>query len=237
MGWPGVTSNPLTIFPNLAYMAFPILPYELFMWMPVVIAYYAEKPTEKVTLPRLITFTTYFGGLYGGLVHYVALLSVLSGIPHLDKDHGICTALPPPTDGPWCELLTAHILLVNPMGTYFLYVMYIDKKKYGWLSWAGDDEKVALFWRAGLVFTILGISGELPYFGQLEKVGGDTFDGTGVYAGTTWADWYEGRGYIEFISYLSWLSFGLYFLAKAAYHKRRAVHVVNEKNPDTDFNM
>ena len=68
-GWPGVNADNgyvLGIFPNLAYMAFPILPYELFTFLPPIYLYFLLKPTAKVTIPRIIVAVTYFGGIFGG---------------------------------------------------------------------------------------------------------------------------------------------------------------------------
>ena len=121
-GWPGVNADNgyvLGIFPNLAYMAFPILPYELFTFLPPIYLYFLLKPTAKVTIPRIIVAVTYFGGIFGGAVHTVAFLSVLSGIlnahPGVNKDNGMCTALPQITDNRWCVLLTLHVLFAVPM--------------------------------------------------------------------------------------------------------------------------
>jgi len=203
-------------------MAFPILPYELFFFLPIVFAYYVEKPTVKITMPRLIVTITYVGGIYGGLVHYIALLSVLSGIltanPGINQERGICTALPSPVGtNQWCILLSFHVFFAVPMGTWFLWRMRQDKNEHGaWLTWNGntEDEKPTAYFRSGFFFTVLGFSGLLPYFGLLADIGGAAFDGTGVYAGTTWANWYEGRGYVEFLSYTSWIVCGLYFCTR-----------------------
>jgi len=224
--------NPLSIFPAIAYIAFPILPYELFIFMPVPFAYFAENPHPKITVARLITFITYWGAGYGGLVHYVALFSVLSGLPKIDAHHGICTALPPVSKAPWCALLTWHVLLAVPMGTCFLYLVYKDKKMYGWFQWSGPDEKKVLYSRCALYFIVLGFSGDLPYFGELAEQGGNVFDGTGVYAGTTWANWYHGRGVLEFLSYLSWLLSGIYFLVRAIMVKSDDDTSINEAGPE-----
>mmetsp|Transcript_79300 Transcript_79300/g.175959 ORF Transcript_79300/g.175959 Transcript_79300/m.175959 type:complete len:262 (-) Transcript_79300:93-878(-) len=226
-GWPGVQSNPLTIFNNLAYIAFPILPYEIFIFLPIIWAYFVEKPHPKITVPRLIVAITYFGAIYGGGVHTVAALAVLSGMPDIGAGHGLCRALPPVSASPWCALLTWHVILAVPMGYTFIYLVYRDYKMSGYkglaglLYWNGDNEKFTMFWRAGFFFATLGFSGDLPYFGEFAEQGLDVFDGTGVYAGTTWANWYTGRGVVEFGSYCSWLLFGIYFLVRAIMEKQQ----------------
>jgi hypothetical protein len=214
-GMPAITMNPFSLFPAIAYFAFPILPYEIFFFFPLFFAYYAEKPTAKITLRLLITIMTYWGAIYGGGVHYIALLAVTSGVV-IDPAHSICKALPPPTPGPWCALLTGHVLLMVPMGTYFIYLLLTEKKKYGWLKFGGSNEKAILYSRCGLYFVTGGFSGNLPYFGQLAIQGLDALAGHGIYASTTWFPWYAGRGYIEFASYSSWLLMGFYFFYKAA---------------------
>lgn len=172
-----------------------------------------------LTVPRLITVITYWGAAYGGLVHYIALLAVLSGFPKIDKDHGLCTALPPPSKAPWCALLTWHVLLAVPMGTTFIFLVCKDFKNYGFNKqrwcWAGNNEKFVLYWRSALYFIVIGFSGDLPYFGELAEQGGDVFSGYPAYSGTTWFKWYKGRGVVEFLSYCSWLVFGIYFLVRA----------------------
>ena len=126
-------------------------------------------------------------------------------------------------------MMTLHVLFAVPMGTYFLWVMWKEKKLYGgWLTFGGKDEehKATLYFRGGFFFAVLGFSGSLPYYGQFEDQGGDTFKGKGIYAGTTWLPWYEGRGYVEFLNYTFWLLFGLYFLARAYMDKTHVrVHV------------
>lgn len=230
MGWPKTG-----LFPHLAYMAFPILPYELFILMPIPFAYFACKTSERFTVPRLITAITVWGAVYGGLVHYIALGAVLTGFPKVDKDHGICTALPPVSKSPWCALLTWHVIFAVPMGTTFLVLLGKDYKKYGLSSWAGagHQEKFVLYWRLSLYFIVLGFSGDLPYFGELAEQGLDVFDGRGVYAGTTWAHWYHGRGVLEFLSYCSWLLFGFYFLVRAIMAKNQVAVDLAETSGDT----
>ena len=213
---PPFTANPISIFPIIAYFAFPILPYEIFILIPYFIAYYAEKPTERITITRLVAFITYFGGIWGGIVHYVAFLAVLARVV-IDQDHSICAALPAPTPGPWCNLLSAHAVLMVPMGSYFLYLILTERKKFGWFAWASfrQDEATVLYTRCALYFLVAGFSGDLPYFGQFGIQGFGALLGNGVYASTTWFPWYYGRGFVEFGSYASWQVMGFYFLYKA----------------------
>ena len=113
--------------------------------------------------------------------------------------------------------------------------MWKDRKKYGGiLKWAGGDDVqvTTAYFRAGFIFAVLGFSGLLPYFGELAgELGGDIFDGNGVYRSTTWATWYKGGGYVEFISYMSWLTFGLYFLVRAAMAKKSVAPKVEMAAP------
>ena len=214
-GMPELTSNPITIFPVVAYIAFPLLPYELFLFMPFVFAYFVEKPTDKITITRLVAFITYFGAIWGGLVHYIALGAVLSGVI-TDSDHSICAALPAPTPGPWCKLLTGHVAFMVPMGTYFLYLVLTERRKYGWFAWASfrQDEATVLHTRCALYFLVAGFSGNLPYFGQLAIQGFGALLGNGIYASTNYLPWYYGRGFFEFGAYTSWQLMGFYFLYK-----------------------
>ena len=88
----------------IAGYAFPVLPYELFVPLPWILAYFIEKPTVKVTVTRLVIFITYWGALYGAGVHSLALLALLDGQFKLENlgmggtpEAGLCSALPPPT--------------------------------------------------------------------------------------------------------------------------------------------
>jgi len=215
----------LSFFTNAAYIAFPILPWEIFILLPLLYAYFIEKPGDKLTNNRLLVGFTYWGGIYGGVVHTVAVLAVFSGLltvnPGVNEQRGICTALPKPSaDGPWCILMTIHALTAWPMGLWFLYKIYKEKKKYGsWFTWAGEkgEVKSSLYFRGGFFFTNLGVSGMTPYYGEMATIGGEIFNGKGAYSGTTWGTfWYDGRGYLEYLNYVVWFLMGLYFFAKFA---------------------
>lgn len=247
----------------IASYAFPILPYELFLIMPWALAYFAEGGRVQLftlKIETLVVFMTYWGAIYGGGVHTLALTAVVGtgfktenlgldgSVPAEgmcvtpttqtrslllpvqtlpDPLHGSpkrpslcarsCSALPPPTPGPWCVLLMAHVFLMLPMGYFFIYLALAEAKKFGaFLTFSGDNPRAAFYERAAFYFIVGGISGNLPYFGQIGIQGTDVFAGPGVYTDNgRLPSWYNGRGFIEFGAYSSWLIGGLYFLVKA----------------------
>jgi len=196
--------------------------------MPWALAYFAEGGRVQLftlKIETLVVFMTYWGAIYGGGVHTLALTAVVGtgfktenlGLDGSVPAEGICSALPPPTPGPWCVLLMGHVFLMLPMGYFFIYLALAEAKKFGaFLTFSGDNPRAAFYERAAFYFIVGGISGNLPYFGQIGIQGTDVFAGPGVYTDNgRLPSWYNGRGFIEFGAYSSWLIGGLYFLVKA----------------------
>jgi hypothetical protein len=204
-----VVTGPLTFLNWVFAFAFPLLPYELFTFMPWVIAYMAKKGTFSIG--TLTGFTTLFPAVFFGIVHAlgtVQFIQVWFGLP------GICGALPPPTPGDtlWCKTMSIHGALTVPVGWYMLYLTILEFKSTGsLLVWKKTE--LDLYFRSAILYIFWGTSLWVPYIGELSISGTDVLFGPGLYTSLGWLN----RGVItyglsEVISATGILTGGLYFM-------------------------
>lgn len=204
-----VVTGPITLLNWVFAFAFPLLPYELFTFIPWVVVYLAY--TNKVSIGALTGFTTLFAAVFFGIVHAggtIQFVQVAFGLP------GICGALPPPTPGDtlWCKTMAFHGLTTVPMGWYMLYLTYLEFKSTGsLLVWKKTE--VDLYFRSALVYIGWGIGLFAPYIGELSISGTDVLFGPGLYTSLGWLNrgWLT-KGLSEMVSATGIFTGGLYFL-------------------------
>jgi len=204
-------TGPLSLLNWVFAFAFPLLPYELFTFLPWVVAYLAY--TKKVTINALTGFTTLFPAVFFGIVHAggtIQFIQVWFGLP------GICGALPPPTPGDtlWCKTMSIHGFLTVPVGWYMLYLSYLEFKATGsFLVW--EKRESDLYFRSAVLYIFWGISLFVPYIGEMTVSGPDVWLwGPGLYTSLGWLN--RGiitKGISELVSGAGILLGGLYFLA------------------------
>ena len=151
-----VIVDPLNI---LLAILFPLWPWELFMVMPFVLAYYASKNTAAAK-KNLILFITIFGAVFAGVGHTAGLIQAFQTA---FGGKGICVpALPgAPKDidtTSMCQMMAVHIFMMCTMGYYFIYLASNPKRR---LPDAGLTK--CYYSRASLFFVVGGISQIIPY--------------------------------------------------------------------------
>jgi len=206
----------------LLYYVFPLFPWEGFIVFPWLFAYFASAAIKDQyaapTLSTLVTFFTWWGAIFAGGAH---TLGLYQGIEVWFGQDGICVPLPNPTPGgPFCHLMSIHILLVVPMGWCFIYMVYVEYKESGSLfTWpAKSDSASVLYKRAALYFTTIGLSDMGPYIGEF-IVHGDMWSvlwAPGLYSGRAWLNRAITPGLTEFLAGVSLFLGGLYFLTMAS---------------------
>lgn len=204
-----VVTGPLSLLNWVFAFAFPLLPYELFTFMPWAIAFLASS--KKVSVHALTGFITLFPAVFFGVVHALGTVQFLQGAIGME---GICGALPPPTPGDtlWCKTMTVHGFLTVPVGWYMLYLAVLEYKSTGSIK-VWKKSEADLYYRGAVVFIFWGISLFVPYIGEISISGfSDVAFGPGLYTSMGWLK----RGVItyglsELISATGILTGGLYF--------------------------
>ena len=193
--------------------AFPLLPYELFAFMPWAYAVLAtralETPKAQSMLDGLVGFLTLFVAGFAGLVHGAGIIQFVQGAL---GQPGICGALPPPTEGDslWCRTMTVHGRIVIFTGWYFLYLVYVNAKKASSITHFTGYGAGDLYGRCALWFTAWGVSLLIPYLGQISLEGPAILAGPGLYTANGWLNRSATRGGSEFLSGVSILCGGVY---------------------------
>lgn len=166
---------------------FPIIPWELFFFLPWVL-YYLAKKAEKTNpeglgkMSHVILFVNLFFGVYGGLAHPLGLIQAFIT---LGGGEGICVVHPPPNAmgalGPpfklyygykqdaWCTFLALHVILVSLVGWYFLYLIAKDRKvakANGYKLLLSDPPITTFYARCALGFLGVGFGQATPYLGS-----------------------------------------------------------------------
>jgi len=168
----------------------------------------------------LAYFAHRWGAIFAGGAH---TLGLYQGIDVWLGQDGICVPLPNPTPGgPFCYLMSIHILLVVPMGWCFIYMVYVEVKHCGsyfhWTRFTAPDSPSVLYRRAALYFTTIGLSDIGPYIGEM-IVHGDVSSvlwAPGLYSGRAWLNRAITPALTEFIAGCSLFLGGLYFIAMAS---------------------
>jgi len=195
-------------------IVFPLVPWELFLIMPIVLAYLMNRALKDPTVTRgtvshLLTFVTYFSALWGGAAHsgglYQAVDTMLGGV-------GICAALPPRTlkDGTpadhWCFWMAVHILAVCPVGYFFIYLAINDRS-------SPTSSARAFYWRMTLMLPVFGFGQLAPYLFQFVYYPEDIEEilfGPGLYSHRAMTP-----GLTEFLQPCVWFLMTGYFYQKA----------------------
>lgn len=199
---------------------FPLIPWELFFFLPWSLVYLAKRATrepvpEKGTIPQLILFITIFAAVYGGLAHPLGLVQAFDT---LAGGEGICVVHPPPMGAdpfqlyygysghPWCYFLAIHVISVCFVGWYFLYTLiFVDRKKAAERGnkWELVNPPESLFhFRCALWFFVVGWSQALPYLGDASHIG----DPRGGYSKRLFTP-----AIVENLAAWSWIASGAYF--------------------------
>ena len=214
---------------------FPIIPWEIFFFIPWTIVWAAGRHIRDSTITRgkichLIVFVNFYAGVYGGLAHPLGLIQAFQT---LVGDEGICVVHPPPgrigaigppfklyygyEDDSWCTLLALHVIFMCIVGWYFLYIIILDLRaviaagKRPWFRVIGfreDAPPSVLYGRAALFFFVGGMSQAAPYFGEYGTgYFGDILTSTGGYSKRPFSP-----GLTENLAAWSWITGGLYLM-------------------------
>eukprot|EP00931_Biecheleriopsis_adriatica_P092664 TRINITY_DN66456_c0_g1_i1.p1 TRINITY_DN66456_c0_g1~~TRINITY_DN66456_c0_g1_i1.p1 ORF type:complete len:251 (-),score=27.29 TRINITY_DN66456_c0_g1_i1:13-765(-) len=202
---------------------FPIIPWEIFFFLPWLWAALAERAVRdstvtKGTLSHLILLISLFAGVYGGLAHPLGLIQAFAS---LGGDEGICVVHPPPMKAvpfklyyghkqeAWCYLLAIHVIIVSIVGWIFLYLLIrVDRKlASGKIPLQPSPTAGVLYGRCALWFGATGLSQAAPYWGvDSSKY---PWDWTGGYSKRPFTP-----SATENLAAYSWIAGGLYFLAR-----------------------
>jgi len=187
----------------LLAVLFPLWPWEIFIVMPFVLAYYGPKRST-------ILFITIFGAVFCGVGHTAGLIQAIQTVL---GGKGICVSAlpgaPSDIDTYWmCQMMAVHIFLMVIMGYHFLFLALSDKKRV-------PDTGVAKIYyqRCARFFVIGGISQITPYvavIAQYPERFGEFMAAPGFYS----ARWFS-PGLTEFGEPIIWISMGLYFFVKS----------------------
>jgi len=217
-------TGPITLLNWVFAFAFPLLPYELFTFLPWVLYYLASS--KKVSVGSLTGFLTLFAALFFGIVHAlgtIQFIQVWFGLP------GICGALPAPTPGDtlWCKTMSLHGFLTVPMGWYMLYLTISHYKSTG--SFFAGLEEPDLWYCGAVIFILWGISLFLPYIGEISIAAdpNDVLFGPGLYTSLGWLN--RGmitKGLSELVSATGILSGGIFYAYLYSKDKSKAPGMV-----------
>ena len=188
---------------TLLAILFPLWPWEIFIVMPFVLAYYGPKRAT-------ILFITIFGAVFCGIGHTAGLIQAIQTV---SGGKGICVSALPGApldiDTYWmCQMMAVHIFLMVAMGYHFLYVSLDPKKR---MPETGAAKTYYL--RCGRFFVIGGISQIIPYVAVIAQYP-ERFDAfmaaPGFYSARSFTP-----GLVEFGEPIVWMVMGIYFFSKA----------------------
>jgi len=187
----------------LLAILFPLWPWEPFIVMPFVLAYYGPKRNT-------LLFITIFGAIFCGVGHSAGLIQAFQTT---FGGKGICVSALPgaPVDIStfWmCNMMAVHIYLMVIMGYHFLFLALDPKKRV--------PEKGAAkiyYQRCARFFVIGGISQIIPYVAVIAEYP-ERFQSFMVAPGFYSARFFT-PGAVEFGEPIVWIAMGLYFFAKS----------------------
>jgi len=201
---------------------FPIIPWEIFFFLPWVLYYLAVRADSKKLSYIILVVNLYFG-VYGGIAHPLGLIQAFIS---LGGGEGICVVHPPPNANgavgppfklyygfkqhPWCTWLALHVILVSLVGWYFLFVIAKDRKSaksHGYKLILTNPPISTFYARAGLGFLGVGFGQLTPYLGAFsDGFAGSLLVSTGGYSKRMFSP-----GLTEFLAALSFCLSGIFF--------------------------